>query len=74
MYAIVEIRGKQYKVQEGDIIFVDRMIIFCYVYQVVRVKIKHLVLKARCLIATEKILELLTPDISIEIAIAHWRL
>ena len=25
MYAIVEIRGKQYKVQEGDIIFVDRM-------------------------------------------------
>lgn len=25
MYAIVEIRGKQYKVQEGDIVFVDRM-------------------------------------------------
>lgn len=25
MYAIVEIRGKQYKVQEGDIILVDRM-------------------------------------------------
>lgn len=25
MYAIIEIRGKQYKVQEGDIIFVDRM-------------------------------------------------
>lgn len=25
MYAIVEINGKQYKVSEGDIIFVDRM-------------------------------------------------
>ena len=25
MYAIVEIRGKQYKVQEGDIVFVDRI-------------------------------------------------
>ncbi len=25
MYAIVEISGKQYKVQEGDIVFVDRM-------------------------------------------------
>lgn len=25
MYAIVEIRGKQCKVQEGDIVFVDRM-------------------------------------------------
>ncbi len=25
MYAIVEISGKQYKVQEGDIVFVDRL-------------------------------------------------
>ena len=25
MYAIVEISGKQYKVQEGDIVFVDRI-------------------------------------------------
>lgn len=25
MYAIVEISGKQYKVQEGDIVFVNRM-------------------------------------------------
>lgn len=25
MYAIVEIAGKQYKVQEGDIVFVDRL-------------------------------------------------
>jgi large subunit ribosomal protein L21 len=25
MYAIVEISGKQYKVSEGDIVFVDRM-------------------------------------------------
>ena len=25
MYAIVELRGKQYKVQEGYIVFVDRM-------------------------------------------------
>ncbi len=25
MYAIVEISGKQYKVQEGDIVFIDRM-------------------------------------------------
>lgn len=25
MYAIVEISGKQYKVQEGDVVFVDRL-------------------------------------------------
>ncbi|MNP08559.1 50S ribosomal protein L21 [compost metagenome] len=25
MYAIVEVSGKQYKVQEGDIVFVDRL-------------------------------------------------
>ena len=32
MYAIVEISGKQYKVQEGDIVFVDSIFLLCYTF------------------------------------------